>query len=121
MKNLSTEQKREFLAGYYERQNKHLTEAGYKQHYRQLTQLMREGRTIADGKKIVLTDDMLESLFWQYEVSEQVMKNIRSKGGKASKGGGAPKKNPSEWSPSYRAKMESKQRQTEHKANEKDR
>ncbi len=43
------------------------------------------------------------------------------RGGQKSRGGGAPKKNPSEWSPSYRKKMESKNRQAERKANKEDR
>lgn len=119
--NLTLEEKREILIDYYERQNRLLTQDDYKRHYRQMTQLLREGRTVADGKTIRLTNSMLENLFWSYELSELMRKDRAALGGSKSKGGGRPAKNPSEWSESYRKKMESKQRQTERKANEEDR
>lgn len=52
------------------------------------------------------------------ELAEDLRKmhDARRRAGSISRGA-PPRKNPTDWSPSYRAKMESKQRQTERKAN----
>lgn len=74
-------EKRHELFNYYSEQFKQASQQEYKAHYRQLIQLMKEGRTVADGRKIVLTDDMLDMLHWQYTLARDVQSSRASKAG----------------------------------------
>lgn len=77
-------EKRHELYDYYSEQRKQATRDEYKADYRQLVQLMKEGRTVADGRKIVLTDDMLDYLYVSYQLMRDVQTSRASKAGSIS-------------------------------------
>jgi hypothetical protein len=77
-------EKRQELYEYYSAQRERATRDEYKAHYRQLVQLMKEGRTIADGRKVVLTDDMLDYLYVSYQLMRDVQASQASKAGSVS-------------------------------------
>ncbi len=91
---MKNEQKQTELLEYYRAEHTKATFSGYKQHYRQLIMLMEIGRTIADGKTIVLDDQLLNNLWFAYQTHTQIMtaQEMGRKGGAKSKGGGRPPK-----------------------------